>query len=98
MAVAVIVGILFATFLTLVLVPVMYSLVDDFTAFFDRHFRHQDGLGEPVAVEGVEDLIVGEPVSEGADAPSSGTRETAGVRRQDGGLLSPGLVPRPETS
>ncbi len=38
MAVAVIVGILFATFLTLVLVPVMYSLVDDITAFFKRHF------------------------------------------------------------
>ena len=38
MAVAVIVGIMFATFLTLILVPVMYSLVDDFTAFFRRHF------------------------------------------------------------
>jgi multidrug efflux pump len=38
MAVAVIVGILFATFLTLVLVPVMYSLIDDVTAFFRRHF------------------------------------------------------------
>jgi len=40
MAVAVIAGILFATFLTLVLVPVMYSLVDDFTTFFAKHFRH----------------------------------------------------------
>jgi len=38
MAVAVIVGIMFATILTLVLVPVLYSLVDDFTAFFRRHF------------------------------------------------------------
>ncbi len=38
MAVAVIVGIMFATFLTLVLVPVMYSLVDDFAAFFKRHY------------------------------------------------------------
>lgn len=38
MAIAVIVGILFATFLTLVLVPVMYSLVDDFTSFFRRNF------------------------------------------------------------
>ena len=36
MAVAVIVGILFATFLTLVLVPVMYSLVDDLVGFFRR--------------------------------------------------------------
>ena len=38
MAVAVIVGIMFATFLTLILVPVMYSLVDDLTAFFRQHF------------------------------------------------------------
>ena len=36
MAVAVIVGILFATFLTLVLVPVMYSLVDDLVGLFRR--------------------------------------------------------------
>lgn len=40
MAVAVIAGILFATFLTLVLVPVMYSLVDDASDFITRHFRH----------------------------------------------------------
>ncbi len=38
MAIAVIAGILFATFLTLVLVPVMYSLVDDLSAFFRRTF------------------------------------------------------------
>lgn len=37
MAVAVIAGLAFATFLTLVLVPVMYSLVDDLTHFFRRH-------------------------------------------------------------
>ena len=42
MAIAVIVGILVATFLTLILVPVMYSLVDDMTAFFKRHFVAQD--------------------------------------------------------
>jgi multidrug efflux pump subunit AcrB len=38
MAVAIMAGILFATFLTLILVPVLYSLVDDFTHFFERHF------------------------------------------------------------
>ncbi len=38
MAIAVIVGILFATFLTLILVPVMYSLTDDMGRFFARHF------------------------------------------------------------
>lgn len=36
MAVAVIVGILFSTFLTLILVPVLYSLVDDLARFFRR--------------------------------------------------------------
>ncbi len=36
MAVAVIVGIIFATFLTLILVPVMYSLVDDLVGLFRR--------------------------------------------------------------
>lgn len=38
MAIAVIAGILFATFLTLFLVPVMYSLVDDATDFFKKRF------------------------------------------------------------
>ena len=48
MAVAVIVGIMFATFLTLILVPVMYSLVDDGTAFFKKHFvaRPQRSFGQ----------------------------------------------------
>jgi len=52
MAIAIISGILIATFLTLVLVPVMYSLVDDVEKFFRRHFVHDDesvsdGAGEP---------------------------------------------------
>ena len=38
MAIAVIVGIIFATFLTLIVVPVMYSLVDDAMALFQKHF------------------------------------------------------------
>ena len=42
MAVAVIVGIIFATFLTLILVPVMYSLVDDLA----RLFRRREPTGE----------------------------------------------------
>ncbi len=42
MAVAVIVGILFATFLTLVLVPVMYSLVDDSSRWFRKHFTYDE--------------------------------------------------------
>ncbi|MEX1094066.1 MAG: hypothetical protein WEF28_13070 [Acidimicrobiia bacterium] len=45
MAIAVIVGIVVATALTLIVVPVMYSLVDDMAAFFRRHY-----VGEPVIV------------------------------------------------
>jgi multidrug efflux pump subunit AcrB len=63
MAIAVIVGIIFATFLTLVLVPVMYSLVDDVTAFFRRHFvapqevaTSETADGQEVAGEGIPGL------------------------------------------
>jgi len=48
MAVAVIVGLSFATVLTLVLVPVLYSLVDDFAAFFRRHYTRPE---EPKTAE-----------------------------------------------
>jgi multidrug efflux pump len=39
MAIAVIAGLSFATFLTLILLPVMHSLLDGTVAFFRRHFR-----------------------------------------------------------
>ncbi len=39
MAIAVIAGLTLATFLTLVLLPVMHSLMDDAVAFFHRHVR-----------------------------------------------------------
>jgi multidrug efflux pump len=42
MAIAVIVGILFATVLTLVVVPVMYSLVDDIGDWFARTYVHEE--------------------------------------------------------
>lgn len=51
MAVAVIVGILVATFLTLILVPVMYSLVDDFTLFFQKRFVAGDAESETGSVD-----------------------------------------------
>jgi hypothetical protein len=38
MAIAVIAGLSFATFLTLILVPVMYSLTGDLDALLKRHF------------------------------------------------------------
>ena len=42
MAIAVIVGLSFATVLTLILVPVMYSLVDDVALFFKRHYTRAE--------------------------------------------------------
>jgi multidrug efflux pump len=54
MAIAVIAGLTFATLLTLIMVPVMYSLVDDLEIFFARHYRHpeaqsrQEASPEPV--------------------------------------------------
>ena len=39
MAIAVIAGLTFATFLTLILLPVMHSLLDQLVAFTRRHFR-----------------------------------------------------------
>ena len=50
MAIAVIAGLAFATFLTLVLVPVMYSLLDDFDDFVKRHFlrpTNEEGESAP---------------------------------------------------
>jgi multidrug efflux pump subunit AcrB len=46
MAIAVIAGLTFATFLTLVLVPVMHSLTDDLTRFLRRHLRRSDATRE----------------------------------------------------
>lgn len=58
MAIAVIAGIIFATFLTLVLVPVMYSLVDDFSRFFGKHFVAES----PDDAEGLDGLAIDERV------------------------------------
>ncbi len=97
MAVAVIVGILFATFLTLVLVPVMYSLVDDVGKFFRTHFgRLDEEAAETPAPLGPSELGEGEFVVDPLPEP-----EVVGARRAREGLrrgTPRGLVPRPETS
>jgi multidrug efflux pump len=48
MAIAVIAGLSFATVLTLGMVPVLYSLLDDLGDFFARHFTHA-GAGDAAA-------------------------------------------------
>jgi multidrug efflux pump subunit AcrB len=63
MAIAVICGLTFATFLTLILVPVMHSYTDDIAAFFERHFTHlRDDEKLEEAVEGA-DIEVREAVT-----------------------------------
>ncbi len=95
MAVAIIAGILFATFLTLVLVPVMYSLVDDFIAFFARHFSSkeaEDGSGA-----GSDERTSSRPSADVPPHVIEPELEPVGVRRartKPGGLLGP----QPETT
>ena len=87
MAVAVIVGILVATFLTLILVPVMYSLVDDVAKFFNRHFVAQEEMEAPNG----EALVVEAPALEAAPDP-----EPAHVFRNKERPLGP-LLPLTQT-
>ena len=90
MAVAIIAGVLFATFLTLVLVPVMYSLVDDFAAFFKRHYSHRDDDEGATPT----DPFVQDRDAEEAPAPERWVEdlEPVGARRSRLG----GLDPQPE--
>ncbi|UCC25745.1 MAG: efflux RND transporter permease subunit [Gemmatimonadales bacterium] len=94
MAVAVIAGIIFATFLTLVLVPVMYSLVDDMSEFFRRHFTHsgEDGVvGEGYTAAGGDDPESAESGTESAPpARPPRKRKTVAALRSS---LSPGGGP-----
>ncbi|MFP4623749.1 MAG: efflux RND transporter permease subunit [Gemmatimonadota bacterium] len=78
MAIAVIVGLSFATVLTLVLVPVLYSLVDDVSAFFQRHFVHRDqaaadepyaGPYEPAAARAREGVMAAEAPGPAGSTP-----------------------------
>jgi multidrug efflux pump len=66
MAVAIIAGILFATFLTLVLVPVMYSLVDDVEKFFKKHYARR----EPEPVPATDAPRFEEPTTRPAKSPA----------------------------
>ena len=97
MAVAIIAGILFATFLTLVLVPVMYSLVDDFAEFFTRHFSSRAREREPS--HGSESAEPGRSSEESTSVPPREVEpelEPAGayrIRSRAPGVLSP----QPET-
>jgi multidrug efflux pump len=77
MAIAVIVGLTFATFLTLVLVPVLYSLIDDASIFFRRHYSS-------AAAE--------EPDDEDADAAGAGSRSDGVRERERDRVLVPARI------
>jgi multidrug efflux pump subunit AcrB len=97
MALAIIAGILFATFLTLVLVPVMYAIVDDVAAFFKRHFSW-DEAAVPAVVGEADDLAGLSPFPEEVPEPGD-TRMPQPVvvrRTSEGGRTFPGAMPRPE--
>jgi multidrug efflux pump subunit AcrB len=68
MAIAVIAGLTFATFLTLVVLPVMHSLLDSFSHFIYRHLRvHAEKMDEGSGVDV-------EPAGQGAASPDKTDR------------------------
>ena len=78
MAVAVIVGILFATVLTLIVVPVMYSLVDDLARFFrTRYLGERVGAG---VLGGAAELAGGTEAVDGDGRPRRPSEVPAPVR------------------
>jgi multidrug efflux pump len=81
MAIAVIVGIIFATFLTLIVVPVMYSLVDDASDLFRRLY-----VGEVEAAPSARELD-SPPGGDGSPRGPAGNGKEAGRE---------GRVPSPE--
>jgi multidrug efflux pump len=76
MAIAVIAGLAFATVLTLVMVPVMYSLVDDVERWFARHYRRS---AAPVAARAPAAM---EPAREREEEPAVVAR--VGLRPAEG--------------
>jgi len=72
MAIAVIAGIVFATFLTLVLVPVMYSLVDDFSHLHEKYLvrPRESATGEGEAPESGTPERPREPAPEAEPVPA----------------------------
>ncbi|TVR56755.1 MAG: efflux RND transporter permease subunit [Gemmatimonadales bacterium] len=102
MAIAVIVGIIFATFLTLIVVPVMYSLVDDAMALFQKHFvgEVEAAPGAPSRARPAADGEGVPPLDPQDDPEAEEVPETVGasLRRSasdpdPGGGHGPGLTP-----
>lgn len=84
MAIAVIAGLTFATILTLVVVPVLYSIVDDMALFFARHFTHEGAGGQAFAHAGAAAAF---PAGAAAAVPVPQERMIARPRRKAAALL-----------
>ena len=80
MAVAVIVGIVFATFLTLILVPVLYSLVDDLILYFKRQFSRPEEVGGPLLETDLRPSEIGPMAVPPSLAPASSPEAAASAR------------------
>jgi len=83
--------------LTLILVPVMYSLVDDVTTFFRRHYTYGDtegragsGPGGETGDDGWREGLAGSP----DPSPGETQREPAEVYRE--GLFGKPPLPQSE--
>jgi multidrug efflux pump len=98
MAVAIIAGILFATFLTLILVPVMYSLVDDFEEFFRKYFVRHAGDDVPGDAQSAErtlsELAAGRPTGSAPVVPGPADPE-AGPAPEGTPAPAPTRAPEP---
>lgn len=69
MALSVIAGILFATFLTLIVVPVLYSIADDATVFLRTRLIGERSAEDVEATAGAAEPAPGAPVPEEIPAP-----------------------------
>ena len=95
MAIAVIIGILFATFLTLILVPVLYSVVDDVSEFFKRYYTQGSAAQAEQRGSGPMSGETWSPESEGAARP--GPSEPHAGPTEGALVVGPsGLMPQPE--
>ena len=98
MAIAVIVGILFATFLTLVLVPVLYSIIDDLTDWLKRHYTHAEEVVAEDEYEVRDDAVEEEWVPVHATEPITEPQPATVRSRPVSDRLGPigGLTPQTE--
>lgn len=68
MAIAIIGGLISSTFLTLVIVPIVYSLIDPLSEFFNRHLLRHDDIARQLAQAQTGDELPLEDATQDLDA------------------------------